>query len=509
MTTVSLSPEKRNIRIYLFAAFVVAVGIILAYYLWGLLGLFSFFLISLYLFAGTIAGKFVKDVPEREKRNVWCLFLIALAIRVVCAIAVYMLHPTAVTKDETIYLRSGLYIADILAAGRIPDLYMISQGGFHYGYSLLVAFHDLLYSSRLLSMFTNCFLNAFTIYFLHRLTVIYFPGEKNEKLRHVTCFIYALFPFAIYLSASNLKEATVTFIVMAILVQLSELARKVTAVRLAQLLLLLFVLRTFRFYLLFIIVAVIFAMMLMIYNRKGPDVLLKRIFAIACVIAVLMVVPAFRDLFTHNLQRSISQEVLGRFVLTALVKGAPVGVVGGTIGSSTLLSSLAGGLTRFFFSPIPGTAYLNDGVRATLEFDALASYFLLPFFLYGFFGFIKRNFRNGLPVYAFMLGFLILESIVFFGIGRRNMPVEVLFVFFAAYGLVGRKEFYPYAAMFHFLIVCFLFNFHCGLKLTITLIGPLFVILFLFIVWLAFFAHLPGYKWRFQKKQATSGSVMK
>jgi hypothetical protein len=346
-------------------------------------------------------------------------------------------------------------------------------------------------------MITSCFLNAYSVVILYRIAGLFFTGPSGRFVRTATAAIYAFFPVAVFWSATNLKDPIVTFILILALESILRLMKKISLRYLAIMTACLFLMTYFRFYyaVLLTIVAV-FSVVFLSSSKRNPAWV--KLGAIGMLVAAGTFFEPLQRAFLKTFSSSVL-EIMSDYYLQKALSSTETALTATSFGAGYIMQALPVGIARIFLSPVP--TKLGENYVSMLP-GVMLNYFLLPFIFYGIFLFPKKNFRYGFPVYTTAAAMAILISIVQLGGNTiRIMSLYSILVFFGALGIAQMRTLSTWPPLVYFFLAFFIGVMEFGFKYGLVIFAPMHVLLLFILVWLVFFARLPG------KKRGMASSV--
>lgn len=189
--------------------------------------------VGFFYYANYLTKQF--GTQKRERQFVRQLFWMSFVVRFIWVGFSYLLYRSMTgipfgfnAADSLFYHSMGCFGQNLLYQGRLPSFLLMGQyaGGLglsDYGYPLYLSLiYALTGGSIFLTRVVKCFISAWTVVLIYRLT----NRNFGQKVGRITAIICMLMPNLIYYCGLHLKETEMVFLTVAAIDQADQLLRE-------------------------------------------------------------------------------------------------------------------------------------------------------------------------------------------------------------------------------------------------------------------------------------------
>lgn len=389
---------------------------------------YSIALILLYLHIGFFCflwRPWVNNPIDRKK--LFLLFVTAFFVRILFALTVTISYGDFY-PDERDYFEEGTNIAENMT---FPYLHQIDEVFFYadsvnIGYSLVNAYHFLLYPDPFLCKVTNCFIGAFL------LLPVYCLASKlfSQRVGLISAIITAFWPHLIYLSGFNLKDILVAFLIVStILLYYHCCSGRMTVFSVVALAVAILILIGFRLY-----VGLLFVGLITVHFIVAPNTgKVKKIAGMLLMLSFIFAIAKTEHIgnwLSHTMNIEIAKELSEQSFSQARSYGYSMGSFNPKSFLTFPISA-----AHFLFTPSPFRIMFED-VGDFIKVSNIAWYGMFPFFVIGVYNLCKSRFKDVSLIVFFVLALVVFYSFFpYIGMDRHRDQIAPLLIIISVFGL--------------------------------------------------------------------------
>ena len=380
---------------------------------------------------------------DNEKKLLTDIFIIALLARITLGLIIHVFDLRSLFgPDATLYDLAGGIQAEYWMGANLPNdpiiMRVLNPGASGWGMFYLVGVIYLVFGKSILVAQSFCgAIGALTA------PLVYFCAKRifnNRKVGKISAIAIALFPSFIIWSSQLLKDGLLIFLLVAVMLVLLDLQKKLTIRSVAILLVALIAIFALRFYL-FYMVAVAVAGSFFIGAGATLTTVIRNLIIVIILGMGLTYLGILRgaseNLETYgNLERvQNSRDDLAKSANSGFGEETDVSTPTGAI------LAIPVGLAYLYFAPFPWQ--INKVNQALVVPETIVWWCLIPVMIIGLKYTLKNKFRVTLPILLFSVMLTLLYSIFQGNVGmlyRQRVQIQVFLFMFIAAGIVIIQE---------------------------------------------------------------------
>lgn len=371
------------------------------------------------------------ETPQ-HREQLFLLFILAFSIRILVSLIVTQRYGEFY-PDEGFYFQTGIRIVKYLEFPYFlqTDKLVSYVGSVNIAYSLINAYHVLLYPDPFLCKITNCFISAFLLFPVYCLASRLF----SQRVALSSAVITALWPNLIWWSAFNLKDILVAFlIVLTILLYSRCSSGRMTMFRVVTLALAILILLALRLY-----VGLLFIGLITVHFIIGLELgKIKKNIGMLLLLSFIFVLVRTEHI-GNWLSHTMNIETVRQLIEQSFSQTANRGYSMGSFDPKSFLT-LPISAAHFLFTPSPFRITF-ESIRDFIKCNNIVWYGMFPFFIIGIYNLCKSRFKDAFLIVFSVLGLVLFYSFFpYLGMVRHRDQIAPLLIIVSVFGFYSRVK---------------------------------------------------------------------